>query len=72
MVMKNGDENKNSDWVGPCNAWIKYNTPLTSTKRYKNIITHGTYDGETHETGQQEEVVVQVTVVQIGGHPLVA
>lgn len=30
-----------------------------------------TYQGDAHETGQQEEVVVQVAVVQVGGHPLV-
>lgn len=31
-----------------------------------------TYNGETHEAGEQEEVVVQVTVIQVSGHPLVA
>lgn len=31
-----------------------------------------TYNGETHEASEQEEVVVQVTVIQVSGHPLVA
>jgi len=69
MVVKNGDKEQKVKFLVYA---IRCNTPPTSTKQYNNNITHCTYDGETHETGQQEEVVVQVTVVQVGRHPLIA